>query len=121
MSIPRVRSDVFPATVTVTSPESQTPQVFDKSRVILTMDTAYVFQDSPTGPALVYSAPVNEYDPGVPIHRRTRGTPARMPSATLSDGSSLTFVSSSGCGCGSRLKSFDPFSSITTAASSRDR
>lgn len=131
MSIPRVRSDVFPATVTVTTPESPTPQVFEKSRVVLTTDTAYVFQDSPKGPDLVYSSPLNEYDPGVPIHRRTRSTPARMPSALLADGSSLTFVRSAGCGCGSRLKGFDPFShpalstasgsSIAAASSSKDR
>lgn len=119
---PRIRTDVFPATVQVTTPaDGVLPQVFEKARVILTTDTVLVYQDSPTGPALVYSERLASYDPGVPVHRRTRGTPARMPSATTDSGSEVTFTRSGGCGCGSRLKSFDPFSTtLNVAASNRD-
>jgi hypothetical protein len=119
----RIRADVFPARVSVTHPNdpAQTPTLFDKARLIVTTDTVYVYQDSPSGPELVYTERLASYDAGVPVHRRTRTMPAREASAVTDSGAEVTFARASGCGCGSRLKYFDPWSAqLSTAASTRD-
>jgi hypothetical protein len=124
MSDTRIRTDVFPAYVTINpalKAQEDEPQILEKARVVVTGDTVYVFKDSPTGPALVYSDRLQSYDPGVPVHRRTRSRPARTPSLVTESGDQVSFGRSGSCGCGSRLKSFDPFPQISQVASTKDR
>lgn len=116
----RIRSDVFPANVTISKPNTSETQRYDKARIVFTMDAVYVFQDAPTGPELVYTERLASFDPGVPLHRRKRGLPPRQASAITDSGAEVSFMRTGGCGCGSRLKSFSPFSVINAVASTKD-
>ena len=115
-----IRTDMYPARVSVTSSDGAT-QLFDQARLVITADAIYVFKDSPAGPTLVFNERMDSYDRGVPLYQRTRTRPAREASAVTDSGSQVTFTRASGCGCGSRLKYFDPFTAVPAAASTRDR
>jgi len=115
----RVRADVFPAHVTLT--QGDDVQVMEKVRLIVTQDTVFIYKDSSTGPTLAYQERLQSYDPGVPVHRRTRSNPMRLASVTTDSGTNISFGRMGSCGCGSRLKAFDPFAQITSAASTKDR
>lgn len=137
----RVRADVFPALVAV-APASHTPldaadpattattygrvnsaaghvQV-DKCRVVVTLDRVLVFQDAPGGPSLIFSERIASYTPP-PSQRtltiRTQATP-REATITTDSGKTLAFRRATGCGCGSRLRSFDPLAAYEAASAS---
>lgn len=115
----RLRADVFPARVVFHRSGSE-PEVYEKVRVVVTVDALFVFKDSAQGPTLSFFERLAKYDPGVPTHRRTRARPARPALATTNSGIEVTFSRLGSCGCGSRLRSFDPFSQIPMAASTKD-
>ena len=84
----------------------------DKARVIVTTDALFVFIDSPAGPAVALRARLDSAHGD-----RTNGyiftfTP---PPDTSGDEpvaraqATVKVVPSQGCGCGSRLRSFTPF------------
>lgn len=129
----RVRADVFPASLVVapaSSPEPATTtryplpddehgrRLVDKVRVLVTDTHVYVFQDSPQGPALIFSEEVTDYTPPIPLHTRRVRDAHKPTEATLttSSGKTLAFSRSSGCGCGSRLKTFNPFKVVLATA-----
>jgi hypothetical protein len=140
----RVRADVFPALVAVApaapaAPASHAPidpattattygrvnsaaghvQV-DKCRVVVTLDRVLVFQDAPGGPSLIFSERIASYTPP-PSQRtltiRTQATP-REATITTDSGKTLAFRRATGCGCGSRLRSFDPLAAYEAASAS---
>lgn len=133
--MPKVRADVFPAIVVVappgaprasslrpprvhhTDPRSDGSELLQSVRVIVTDDTAYIYQDSADGPVLVFRERLAEYTP--PPHPRTQrlSSPPREASLTTDSGKTMSFRKSGGCGCGSRLKTFNPF---TTQGSKND-
>jgi len=133
-----VRADVFPATLvvapaasphpaTITSyppPDDPHGRVFkDKVRILVADDSVYVFQDSSQGPSLIFSEPLADYTPPIPLHRRRvreASQPAEALLTTVS-GKTLAWARMGGCGCGSRLKSFDPFKVIAAASSKSER
>lgn len=135
-SRPRVRADVFPAVLTVSPPSAPTPatslsplpgapsRTLEKVRVIVTLDAVYVFQDASPGPALIFSERLADYTP--PQKPPPRSSPAQLralrreATLTTDSGKTLAFHRSDNCGCGSRLRGFDPFDSITTYASTGD-
>jgi len=139
----RVRADVFPAALVVApadSPEGpaslarRTPddhRYLDRARVVVTTDAILVFQDSSSGPELIFSERLASYTPPPPnstLTIRSRQGAAREGLATTDSGKTIAFGRGPGCGCGSRLKSFDPFKvaygtseARPVAASSRDR
>lgn len=125
---------MFPAVVVVAPADSparatslsQLPddhRKVEKCRIVVTLEEVLIFQDSAQGPELIFSEPLLDYTPPPkrPSTIRTMYT-AREASLTTESGKTLAFHRSTGCGCGSRLKSFNPFGSTTTysAASSRD-
>lgn len=129
----RVRADVYPASLVVAPASSPEPasalrlpgpddphgrRRLDKVRVLVTDTHVYVFEDSSNGPQVIFSETFTDYTPPIPQHRR-RVRDAMNPSeATLTtqSGKTLAFSRQSGCGCGSRLKTFDPFKIIVAAA-----
>jgi hypothetical protein len=134
----RVRADIFPAVLVVAPATSSHPatilsypqpddpdgrRLLDKVRVLVTDTHVYVFQDSSQGPQVIFSEPLDTYTPATPLHqRRTRD--ASKPSealATTQSGKSLAFARQGGCGCGSRLKTFDPFKVILAQARESER
>lgn len=129
----RVRADVFPAILVVAPADSPHPatilsypqpddphgrRLLDKVRVLVAEDTVYVFADSSAGPQLIFSESLQDYTAPVPLHRR-RTRDASKPSEALAvtgSGKSLAWARQGGCGCGSRLKTFDPFKVILATA-----
>lgn len=88
-----IRLDLFPAEVLV-SGERYTP-----SRCIVTDDAVHVYMDATGGPAEVYTARMDDFS-----GRRTIGY-----SVTTADGEEIAIARAKGCGCGSRLRGFNPF------------
>lgn len=128
MSNYQVRADVFPATLTLTSSDPDSaPTVYDKVRVILTLDHIYVFQDASPKPKLVFEDRLTTYTPPLPSTRVRKASQLldRSAKLTTEEGYSASFLKTGGCGCGSRLKttpvsSLLPTSPISQAASSND-
>jgi hypothetical protein len=127
-SLPRLRADVFPAVVVVAPAGSSTPATslsrlpedhrkVEKVRIVVTLEEVLIFQDSSKGPELIFSEPLLDYTPPPkrPSTIRTMHTPREATLQTES-GKTLAFHRSTGCGCGSRLKSFNPFAATTTYA-----
>lgn len=108
-SAPQIRADLFPARVT--SPDGSVIFTHDNARVIITEDSLFIFVDSPGGPALAVNARLDE----ITGDRKT-GYTARYASPG-GNPAVLQFSPSGGCGCGSRLRSFTPWTPMRYAAS----
>lgn len=107
---PLIRLDLFPAAVT--SPDGSVLVQHDKARVIITTDALFVFIDSPQGPAVALKARldsaqgdrVNGYIMTfTPPPDTSTNPPTQRGKATI------LVKPAGGCGCGSRLRSFTPF------------
>lgn len=101
----QVRTDVFPAILQLVTPDG-TESRYDNCRVILTLDSAYVFTDGQPTPTRVFEDRLTSYTPPVP-QVRARTVAQRMDRTAnfeTEDGYTATFMRGSGCGCGSRLK-----------------
>lgn len=107
---PLVRLDLFPAKVE--SPDNSVFFSHDKARVIVTTDGLFIFVDSPAGPAVALKARLSSahgdrkegytftYMPPPDTHTEPP-TPRSM--------ATIKVTPSGGCGCGSRLRSFTPW------------
>lgn len=107
---PLIRLDLFPAIVK--SPDNSVFFTHDKARVIVTTDALYIFTDSPNGPAVALKARLSSAHGD----RRTGYTLTYLPPAdetttppTPRSLVTLTVTPSDGCGCGSKLRAFTPF------------
>lgn len=142
MSLPaqhRVRADVFPAILTVSPADSPQPadsttplsqlhpdsRRIERVRVVVTQDAVYVFQDHHSGPRLIFSERLASYAPPPRPSPPPRGqtlsrTPPRQATLQTDSGKTLAFYRDGSCGCGSRLKGFNPFDSITSYSSTSD-
>jgi hypothetical protein len=120
---PRVRADVFPAVITLAPPDSpqratnqgrppEDHRRLDKCRVVVTLDQVLIFQDASGGPQLIFSERLASYTAPPPTRSLTIRSQGqfREATATTDSGKTLSFARQGGCGCGSRLRSFDPFS-----------
>lgn len=109
------RVDVFPALLRLAPPDSlsdittlnirgdapQGSRFLDRCRVVIIQDKVLVALDSPTGPQLVFSERVIE----------TRHVEKTSYVKTES-GKILAFTKDENCGCGSRLRSWNPYGNI---------
>lgn len=94
-----VQADVFPVNLTLDGTRLDTTLL----RVIVTggaSPAVYVYRDAAGGPTLVFFDAVTAYVSGDPHIVTTRTDRV------------LTFSRARGCGCGSQLRAFNPFSSI---------
>jgi hypothetical protein len=117
-------ADVYPAQIVINpGPEAR---VQDRVRVIVqrgdpntnTPARLTAFADSSQGPRAVYSQALQDFtSPLRPQRLREAREPAyRRYTATTASGIPVYFEKTGGCGCGSRLKSFNPFPSLTMLA-----
>ena len=97
-----VRLDLFPASATVGD------ETYAPARIVVTDDSVHVYVDAPGGPVEAYTARLEDFS-----GRRTTGY-----TATIDGGSVVQINRASGCGCGSRLKSFRPFAGVPHVQSS---
>lgn len=100
-----LRADVFPASLTLTSPDG-TEVIHNKVRIILTLDHVYVFRDASPNFETVFEDRLTTYTPPTPATRVRKAAELLDRSAkfTTEDGYSASFLRAGGCGCGSRLK-----------------
>lgn len=95
-----LRSDVFPANVTFSFATHNYPKV----RSIVTADEIIVLVDGAYAPAVLYRGYLED----------VVGNQAQVV-ATTSDGE-ITISRAQGCGCGSRLRSYRPFTQTMALA-----
>lgn len=96
----QVRADVWPATVVYSFADNP----FPKSRVIITADEITVLVES-GGPSVYYTGRLEDYSGD-----------RKSLVATTADGT-ITVTKASGCGCGSKLKTYRPYSRAVRMAS----
>lgn len=73
------------------------------TRVVVTPDTVMIAADSNTGPMLIFR---EKYDPGTSRIDRTGRTASRVTTLT---GKVIIFDKDVNCGCGSRLRGWNPY------------
>jgi hypothetical protein len=107
---PLIRLDLFPAQVS--SPDNSVYFTHDKARVIVTTDALFIFTDSPAGPAVALKARLSSAHGD----RKDGYTLTYFPPPDTSTEpptpralATLKVTPSGGCGCGSKLRAFTPF------------
>jgi hypothetical protein len=114
--------DVFPADLcaapadyvgelTPTSAADNTYRV-GTCRVVLTQTHVLVAVDSPEGPQIVFREAYVAFERGA--------RPSETSTVTTESGKRLAFRKNETCGCGSRLRSWNPVKTLATMYSSRD-
>jgi len=88
-----VRTDVFPAAVSFSFGDNP----YAKARAIVTADSLLVLVEGGTAPGVLYEGRLED----LTFNGRTA-------TVTTEDGE-ITIARASGCGCGSRLRSYRPF------------
>ena len=109
----KILQDLFPAEAILRPATDQPLNTFDFSvaerhditavRIIVTPTHIIMAQDGPGGPQVVFK---EEYDPGLYIRDAERRGLHRIQ--TLA-GRQIAFHITSSCGCGSRLRSWNPY------------
>ncbi len=109
--------DVFPAVIYLAPPDSlenyrdlhmkgehpsKTRRV-DRSRIAILNDVIYVAVDAPEGPKLVFKEGLAAYERDATLNEHH----ALTVSAKI-----IVFGKDENCGCGSRLRSWNPFGSV---------
>lgn len=118
--MPQVRADTFPAIVTValpgtlaegevlqSAPATPGSRQIHTSRVIVTEDRVTVAQDGPEGPTVVFS---EGYDPSTLQKSAKKADDSYL---TTNSGKLIAFKKDESCGCGSRLRSWNPYKGST--------
>lgn len=118
----RAVSDVFPALVWIAPPNSvgldelsipgKSPEgtrKVDRVRVVVFGDSILIAQDSPEGPTLVFR---EKY-----THRHVDG---KLQAVLTESGKVIAFIKDASCGCGSRLRAWNPYGQNSSVYSSED-
>jgi hypothetical protein len=114
----QILQDVFPAFVVfaastapfeawdlTSAPPTKHPEVHQvlKTRVIISDTRIIIAQDATSGPKVIFNQP---YSPG----NRFKGPDNRTDSWVIADnGTKVAFKKDTNCGCGSRLRSWSPY------------
>jgi hypothetical protein len=80
-----------------------------ETRTIITTEKIMVAIDTPTGAQIIFN---EEYDPETLIIPKK---PDQEGSATTVSGKRLVFKKAESCGCGSRLRSWNPYKTMYSA------
>lgn len=115
--------DIFPAHFVVTPANHLTdvqelvpnPQQRDKkvfyvgtTRVVVTDEVVSVASDSPEGPQIIFQ---EKYDS---IIQPSSDDPKKVYRVLLSSGKMIAFSKDENCGCGSRLRGWNPYKTLTS-------
>lgn len=116
-----IREDTFPATLVVTAGDFETPVEELKSRpptpgaaslpitrVVVTTDRIIVLKDDVSGPLRVFE---EDIDPD----SYYKGSMYIDSYVTTVTGKKLAWRKDASCGCGSRLRSYRPFNSMSSS------
>lgn len=111
--MPQIKQDIFPAIITIAAPDftggttsvpptEGTYQVHT-SRIIVTEDRVMIARDTVAGPEVIFSE-------GIDPTTHAKGAKKSDDSyVTTLSGKRLAFSKDDACGCGSRLRSWNPF------------
>jgi hypothetical protein len=118
----RAISDVFPALVWLAPPNSigldeltipgnapEGTRKVDRVRVVLLGDSILIAQDTPEGPKLVFREKFT--------HRHVDG---KLQAVLTESEKVVAFIKDSSCGCGSRLRGWNPYGQNSSVYSSQD-
>lgn len=114
----RIQADVFPAVATLASPGSledidtllprggapKGSRKVDACRITVVDGLLLIAVDSPTGPRLVFKEKIESYSKKERIYRVKTET-----------GKYVAFAKDNNCGCGSRLRTWNPYKNILNA------
>ena len=115
----KIKCDVFPALFVLAGSDYRDPitsntslnhpsvRRMDAVRIVVTNTHILVAQDSPHGPSLVFK---EEIDPNTYKGAATKGDDTTV---TTMFGRRFAFRKDNSCGCGSRLRTWRPYDSIT--------
>ena len=117
--------DIFPAIVIIAPSESlddyallqmsggrpQGTRVVDRSRVAIVNGKMHVVVDSPEGPKLVFREIILDY---------SKSEDGQTHHALTETGKIIAFGKDHNCGCGSRLRSWNPFGNYLSATGDPD-
>jgi len=109
------RVDVFPAIIRLAPPQSlvdytsltmrgdapQGTRFLDRCRIVILNETIMIANDSPEGPKVVFRERVTEHSLDGKLHH-----------AVTESGKILAFTKDENCGCGSRLRTWNPYGNI---------
>lgn len=113
-----IKADVFPAVATLADANSledinkllprggapKNSRKVDACRITVFEDVVLIAVDSPTGPRLVFKEKIEFYAKDEKIHRIKTVT-----------GKFIAFTRDNNCGCGSRLRTWNPYKDILTS------
>ena len=112
----KILQDLFPAEAILRPATNQPLNTFDFSvtdrhditaiRIVVTPTHIIMAQDGPGGPQVIFK---EEYDPGLYLRNTDRRGLHRIQ--TLA-GRQIAFHITSSCGCGSRLRSWNPYKAL---------
>jgi len=116
----RIIHDIFPARVRVSASFSfsddtdKTPvlssnatRIVESVRIVVTEDTVFVAADSHTGPVLIFR---DKYQPeNITLVGKRKDLESRIITDT---GKLILFKSDDGCGCGSKLRAWNPYNTV---------
>lgn len=118
----RAVSDVFPAIVWIAPPDTvgldelkipgpspQGTRKVDRVRVVLLGDSVLIAQDSPEGPKLVFKEKYAD-----------RHVQDKLQTVRTETGKIVSFIKDANCGCGSRLRSWNPYGQNSSVYSNQD-
>lgn len=118
----RALADVFPALVWIAPPNSVGIDEFtipgpypegtrkvDRVRVVLLGESILIAKDSPEGPTLVFREKFT--------HRHVEG---KLQTVLTESEKVVSFIKDDSCGCGSRLRGWNPYGQNTSVYSSED-
>ena len=116
----RIIHDLFPARVRVSADfsfsddadktpivEKNSTRIVESVRIVVTEDTVFVAADSHTGPVLIFR---DKYQPeNMTLAGKRKDLESRI---TTDTGKLILFKSDNGCGCGSKLRAWNPYNTV---------
>lgn len=115
----KVLQDVFPAiialgpanlvediTILNSQPLTEGAYLVTKARIIVTDERIVIAVDDSDGPKIVFNQP---YDPALYVKSISKTTNTYV---TTMSGQQLAFKKDENCGCGSRLRSWNPYNVV---------
>jgi hypothetical protein len=111
--VPQIQQDIFPAIISVAAPgfegtltsvpPTQGAAQIHTARIIVTEDRVLIARDSVDGPQLVFSEGID------PASHDKAAKKSNDSYVTTLSGKRIAFSKDDACGCGSRLRSWNPF------------
>ena len=101
------KSDTIdPADIRSAPPHPKQARNFDKARIIVTQTDIMVAIDSETGPKIIFKEEI------IPDSFVRSADKTKDSYVTAKNGTKLAFRKNDACGCGSRLRSWNPYRTL---------